>query len=358
MCIRDRDTIVFRFIPGKYLFRSPYRGNETGIIRLSEMIETRRDDIESGKLKIRVAGFCSSFGSAKADLAAAKNRSNQVKSYFIVHAGLKEEHFSTSNTTRCWHDMSDVVAVAYFYAPDTLDIYQEKEHSDTNPDFLSIDVTKEESSGSNAGDTCSGLAPIAPLAIQSESSDTGILTYEDDHSEAETNLCESRFAVKTNVAYLAATVTNLGVEFAVGNHFSVDVPFIFSPYVIARDFRLQFLAVQPELRFWPGAPMKGHLFGLHLHGGIFNVAVDHRNRYQSPDGFYGLGLSYGYALPFGRHWGAEFTIGAGYVHTSYDTFYNVPNGICYKEDTPYNYWGLTKVGVSLIYRFHINTRRR
>ena len=44
--------------------------------------------------------------------------------------------------------------------------------------------------------------------------------------------------------------------------------------------------------------MEGHFFGVHLHIGAFNIAVDDRNRYQSPDGFYGAGLSYGYMLPF------------------------------------------------------------
>ena len=31
-----------------------------------------------------------------------------------------------------------------------------------------------------------------------------------------------------------------------------------------------------------------------------------------PDGYYhGAGLSYGYVLPFARHWAAETTVGAG-----------------------------------------------
>ena len=160
-----------------------------------------------------------------------------------------------------------------------------------------------------------------------------------------------RWAVKTNVAYLAATVANLGVEYSFGRHYSVDLPVIYSPYTVARSYRLRFLAVQPEFRYWLGSPMRGHFFGAHLNIGAFNISVDKKNRYQSPDGFYGVGLSYGYALPFARHWGAEFTVGAGYVHTKYDTYYNIPNGARYEKGTPYNYWGLTKVGVNLVYRF-------
>ena len=90
---------------------------------------------------------------------------------------------------------------------------------------------------------------------------------------------------------------------------------------------------------------------MHLHIGAFNLAVGDSNRYRSPDGFYGAGLSYGYMLPFARHWAAEFTIGAGYVRTKYDVYYNIPNGARFEKGVPYNYWGLTKAGISLVYRF-------
>ena len=52
-----------------------------------------------------------------------------------------------------------------------------------------------------------------------------------------------------------------------------------------------------------------------------------------------------------RHWAAEFTIGAGYVHTKYDTYYNIPNGTRFEKGIAYNYWGLTKVGIGLVCRF-------
>ena len=33
------------------------------------------------------------------------------------------------------------------------------------------------------------------------------------------------------------------------------------------------------------------------------------------------------------------------------SYYNIPNGACFEKGTPYNYWGLTKVGIGLVYRF-------
>ena len=160
-----------------------------------------------------------------------------------------------------------------------------------------------------------------------------------------------RWAIKSNAIYLAAGVTNIGGEYAFHPHWSVDLPLVYSPYTIARTYRMRFLYIQPEARYWLDRPMKGHFFGVHLHAGVFNVSLDNKNRYQSEKGFHGAGISYGYAMPLSRRWSMEFTVGVGYAFTRYCTYYNVPNGLRYEKDRPYNYWGLTKLGLNFVYRF-------
>ncbi len=160
-----------------------------------------------------------------------------------------------------------------------------------------------------------------------------------------------RWAIKSNALYLAAGVTNIGGEYAFHPHWSVDLPLVYSPYTLARTYRMRFLYIQPEARYWLDRPMKGHFFGVHLHAGVFNVSLDNRNRYQSEKGFHGAGISYGYAMPLSRRWSMEFTVGVGYAFTKYCTYYNVPNGIRYEKDLPYHYWGLTKLGINFVYRF-------
>lgn len=160
-----------------------------------------------------------------------------------------------------------------------------------------------------------------------------------------------RWAIKSNALYLAAGVTNIGGEYAFHPHWSVDLPLVYSPYTIARRYRMRFLYIQPEARYWLDRPMKGHFFGVHLHAGVFNVSLDNKNRYQSEKGFHGAGISYGYAMPLSRRWSMEFTVGVGYAFTKYCTYYNVPNGLRYEKDRPYNYWGLTKLGLNFVYRF-------
>ncbi|PXV59443.1 uncharacterized protein DUF3575 [Dysgonomonas alginatilytica] len=165
------------------------------------------------------------------------------------------------------------------------------------------------------------------------------------------------FLVKSNLAYLSAAVANIGIEYPLAKHWSLDLPVIYSPYTISRNYKLRLLAFQPEIRYWKDRALKGHYLGMHLHTAWFNVATDSKNRYQDRDGntpLWGAGLAYGYSLPLKGNWGIDFGIGAGYTRIVYDTFVNEPNGQKYATDTR-NYWGITRVGITLTYRINLKT---
>jgi len=162
-------------------------------------------------------------------------------------------------------------------------------------------------------------------------------------------------AIKTNLAALGLLVANLGVEFSFGHGFSLDLPFYYSPYDITSKFRVRVLGTQPELRYWLSRdwPGEGHFVGLNGTVAGFDVSFPHTDRFQDPErALWGLGLSYGYAMNFGtgRHWGLEFNIGAGYMNYHLDTFDNVHNGRLMHTGKK-SYWGITRVGVSLTYKF-------
>ncbi len=159
----------------------------------------------------------------------------------------------------------------------------------------------------------------------------------------------SRWWLKTNLPFYALVVPNLAVEVRLADQWSLDIPVFYSPYTVARNYRYRVFALQPSARYWLKPGMKGHFFGVHLLGGMFNISVDERNRYQDTDGMWGAGLDYGYALKFSKRWGMEFNIGVGYIWTRYDTFYNVENGISWDTSTA-NYLGITRLGISLIYK--------
>lgn len=157
-------------------------------------------------------------------------------------------------------------------------------------------------------------------------------------------------AVKANIAYLAIAVPSVAVEVACGKHFSVELPVSGSFWDLKREKAIRTVLLQPELRWWMKETGKGHFFGVHAHIGWFNVKWND-DRYQNVDRpLLGAGVSYGYSLPLSAHWGAEFTLGAGYANMKYNTYYNVDNGARISTDSR-NYWGITRVGASLVYRF-------
>lgn len=168
-----------------------------------------------------------------------------------------------------------------------------------------------------------------------------------------------RWAVKTNLLYWAvAGIFNAGVEYTVGQQWSIDFPITYSPYTISNNWRMRTLSIQPEVRWWTAQTKKGHFFGLHGHVAYYNISVNGLDRYQDKDGktpLWGFGVSYGYAFHLKNHWNMEAVIGAGYARLNYDIFYNVSNGARYANNIK-NYWGITQAAVNLIYQF--NERKR
>lgn len=157
-------------------------------------------------------------------------------------------------------------------------------------------------------------------------------------------------ALKINVPFLAVAVQNLALEVELHKHVSLDLPVMWSISDIEREHGLRTIALQPEGRWWLKSVGTGHFFGMHVHAAWFNLKWED-NRYQTGKSpLLGAGISYGYRLPLSAHWGAEFNIGAGYANMKYNTYYNIENGA--QLDTRVrHYWGITRVGLSLVYRF-------
>lgn len=159
-------------------------------------------------------------------------------------------------------------------------------------------------------------------------------------------------AVKTNLAAWAGTILNVAADVQIGRHWSVELPVLWCPWFVSDRHAVKTFTIQPEARFWLAHPGKGHFFGIHAHVGWFNVRWN-RDRYQDTDRpLLGAGISYGYLLPFSEHWAGEFTLGAGYSNMKYDTYYNIDNGARIDTRTK-NYWGITRIGISVVYRFNL-----
>ena len=171
--------------------------------------------------------------------------------------------------------------------------------------------------------------------------------------------------LKSNVlAIAAAAVANLGFEVELWPRWSLDVPVYYSPYDLFKETRkVRVLATQPEVRYWFDRVGDRHFVGLHTHVAGFNIALGDEGRYQDPGhALWGMGLSYGYALPFGKdgRWGAEFTLGVGFADYKYDKYANtgIREGQKLYASGSKLYWGVTRAAISLSYKWQIKRKQR
>ena len=163
-------------------------------------------------------------------------------------------------------------------------------------------------------------------------------------------LSQRFMAVKTNVAYDAFAILNAEFEIQVARKLSVDIPVIWSLWDWKQDLGLRVVAVQPEVRYWFGSVGKGSAVGVNLGLASYNFRKD-GIRYQNISGrpLVSAAVSYTYSLSIDARWNAEFSLAVGYANMKYNRYYNIDNGAFINTRTR-NYFGPTKVGITLSYR--------
>lgn len=173
-------------------------------------------------------------------------------------------------------------------------------------------------------------------------------------------------AIKTNLLYDASATVNMGVEIGLGKRTTLDISGNYNAWDTNTELneKMRHLLIQPEFRYYLCERMKGHFVGAHVHLLQYNINGDHwlpnifksastfnnndeeASRYQGEG--YGAGLVYGYDWVIAPRFNIEFAVGAGYVFFDYERYGTSKCSPCLGEDTKH-YWGLTKLGISLVY---------
>ncbi|MDN4753475.1 DUF3575 domain-containing protein [Porphyromonadaceae bacterium W3.11] len=167
-----------------------------------------------------------------------------------------------------------------------------------------------------------------------------------------------KVALKTNLLYGATTSPNLALEMRLNDKMTLELGGGASFWEFKTNSRFKHWMAQPELRWWTCDVFNGHFFGLHLHGGQYNVGginipvgrLSNLKDHRFQGYFYGAGLSYGYQWVLSRHWNIEGSLGAGYARFFYEKF-PCTNCGTKMDEGHYNYWGVTRATLSLVYVF-------
>lgn len=169
--------------------------------------------------------------------------------------------------------------------------------------------------------------------------------------------------IKTNILSDAFLNPNIGIEIGLSPRWTLELDGQLNLWSLSNNRRWKHWSVQPEVRYWLCDRFAGHFFGIHLHGGQYNVGginvnadflgTDYRkikgSRYQG--WFVGAGVAYGYSFILSRHWNLEPEIGFGYSYTVYDRFRCAGCGRKVETNVPHHYVGITKAAINLVYLF-------
>jgi len=352
-------TFIFHYPPCIQMFKADYKSNRQTLQLLKKRLQT----FSKGKDTLYVNGYSGECDNDSRNRRTAFHRCNNLKGYLINYYGLRERDFKTVNTPHNHPDLGDIVVISYSSLPllkqmeedvsKSLPAEKEQKTEEITPVVVEKETepVREEQEIKEEIQQAEQQATPVQQEVKSDPERTD-QPMQTDKSVSAPQTSSRYVAVKTNLAAWAGTIMNLAADVQVSEHFSVELPVLWCPWYVSDKHAVKTFTIQPEARYWLSKPGKGHFFGVHAHVGWFNVKWN-RDRYQDTDRpLLGAGISYGYLLPFNEHWAGEFTLGAGYANMRYDTYYNIDNGARIDTRTK-NYWGITRVGLSVVYRFNL-----
>lgn len=160
-----------------------------------------------------------------------------------------------------------------------------------------------------------------------------------------------QWAISTNGLYWLCATPNVGVEVGVHKKMTIALDANYNPFTFKGNRKMKHWLVQPEYRYWLSETFKGHFFGAHLSAGTYNfgnLPFGSMKDYRYEGNLFGGGFTYGYQWIASNRVNIGAEIGLGYFHMDYNKFY-CPT--CGERVDHYrsNYFGPTKVAVSLIY---------
>lgn len=336
------ETIVFRFVADNDTFFIPYQGNGDKLDELVATIDHYKSVIANGQATINVAGYCSSYATAKENLHSAAIRANRVKSELILRNGIKEANFLTTVHATSFEGRKSVVVVTLRVPQISEPVKQQpvaeqpKQEPEVKP-AVKEDPKKEVVSEAKPERVVEPKKEPAPIAVKTIEADS------------------YQFALRTNLLYDAMLLPNLGIEWRVNTDWGIKVDAGGSNWGGNTGKIQKMWYVNPEVRYYMGDARRfyvgvgGNYGKYNIYKGMLGNIISKDTGYQGS--MWNTGATVGYQLPLSKALSLDFNLGLGYNHFEYDSF-NLIDGVrVYKDrDQTKNRFGLTQAGVSLVWK--------
>ena len=161
-------------------------------------------------------------------------------------------------------------------------------------------------------------------------------------------------SVSTNGLYDLALIPNIGVEFYLGNKWSIDGNWHYAWWKTDKHHRYwRTYGGDLNIRKWFGKkaeekPLTGHHLGVYGQMITYDFELGGRG-YLAPKWSWATGVEYGYSLPIARRLNLDFSIGIGYHWGKYYEYLPIDNCYVWQETNQRKYFGPTKAEVSIVW---------
>lgn len=331
--VKTDSVYEFRFKPRNDLFFGVFRGNETQLKNLAEFVNSHRAAIDEGTMPLYVDGYCSSRNAEAKNLATAKTRSNRVKSELITRLGLKEQNFITHNHAQD----GDYVNVRIVWAQSQNTTAEEVKQAEVVAPAEQVESVEQVESAEQAETVEPAVSVTTPTEPEKQ----------DKSIEPKVQTCNSHISLRANLLRWATLTPDLGIEWQFARRWSVAVDGSWTSWSWDnKNRRYALWEVAPEVRYYFSENNKFYL-GAQYKIGEFNYKLSGTGKQGD---LQGGGITLGYKLPIGKSFALDFNVGAGCLHTDYET-YQVTDGVRVKDgDRSKNVWGVTDLGVTLVWK--------
>lgn len=331
-------VIIFRFIPKDLMFYDSKKlGFRESLYRALDLINSHKDDILAGKAVVVIHGYCTSFPTYKINRAAAKNRSNQVKSYFITNYWMKEQYYKTRNHVDTYRGNKEIVAVVGIeYLPG----YEPKREAPKFEPVISQASIPVPSAyfEKESIDILPNEAPVEISTLKEEDEDTRSFNFP--------------FILKSNLIYDAMLAPSLEIEYVINDRWSAGVETSIAWWHNNnKPWFYQIATLIPEVRYRIDARKQGHYHSVGLFGGAGWYDLEYlKTGYQGE--LWMAGLSYSYSFPINKLLGFEAGAGLGFMSAKYEEYLPQDGHFAYQQTTRTNFFGPLRLKFALVFDFN------
>ena len=331
--------IIFRFDRARLMH---YRDkNEQSLIAAERLIKQYKKTIRDGHLKVAIQGYCGSYPNWGKNRFAVRNRSNQVKSYFIVFSGLKEEDYYTTNyVDYCFrNETCDIVVMTLVYADQTVPFFGMKPPFRTEVEFDSLPEPEYTLPFVHHDLDPMESYDIAPVPKKSH-------IFE--------NIEWPAIAVKSNLLYDLLLAPSLSIEASFNKHWSAQMDFTIPWWQNdKKEKSYQLALITGEARYWWNPQERWHGQYVGVMGGGTWYDLQPGGRGYRGEAWLG-GLTYGYMWPISKHLSLDAEVGVGYMQYRNREYLPLDGCNVYQKTTRTHYVGPIKLQLSLAWRFDLN----